>query len=260
MDQTFDKAGSGRRQLFGVGAAAAGAAFFAALPPAEAAAPAGATSPQSLAAQLAALPRRRDFTSVPMILNKPEQWDFEALDAVIAYAGRRKQVWDNTDIAGAWLNVMRNSINAQQFSFRHPDFLAVSATHGTAHLALFDDEMWQKYQLAALTGGKFKSNSLLHAHPGSADPADYENPASLFGPAGNTIETLQSRGVVFLACHNAIWEVTGRLLATGVNPDHKSHGEIAAEMTNHLAKGIVLTPGIVATIPELQAVGFSYIS
>jgi len=33
-----------------------------------------------------------------------------------------------------------------------------------------------------------------------------------------TIPALQSRGVVFMSCHNAIWEVTGKLLAKGVNP------------------------------------------
>jgi hypothetical protein len=33
---------------------------------------------------------------------------------------------------------------------------------------------------------------------------------------------------------------------------------IAAELTNHLVDGAVLTPGIVATIPELQQAGFHY--
>jgi intracellular sulfur oxidation DsrE/DsrF family protein len=70
---------------------------------------------------------------------------------------------------------------------------------------------------------------------------------------------LQSRGVVFLACHNAIWEMTGNLLKLGVNPDHLSHEAIAAELTNHLIDGAVLTPGMVATIPELQQTGFHYI-
>jgi hypothetical protein len=30
---------------------------------------------------------------------------------------------------------MRNALNAEIWSFRHPDFLAVSVTHGTANLA-----------------------------------------------------------------------------------------------------------------------------
>ena len=73
-----------------------------------------------------------------------------------------------------------------------------------------------------------------------------------------TSPALQERGVVFLGCHNAIWEVTGRLIASDRNPDHASHEAVAAELTNHLIDGVVLTPGIVATIPELQQVGFHY--
>jgi intracellular sulfur oxidation DsrE/DsrF family protein len=89
--------------------------------------------------------------------------------------------------------------------------------------------------------------------------SDIENAKSVFGPAGNTIPALQSRGVVFMACHNAIWEITERLLAKGVNPDRLSHEAIVAEFTNHLITGAVLTPGIVATIPELQQAGFYYV-
>ena len=48
---------------------------------------------------------------------------------------------------------MRNALNAQIWSFKHPDFLAVSATHGSAHLALYDQAMWDKYQLTHLAGG-----------------------------------------------------------------------------------------------------------
>src|ERR1700727_828850 len=94
---------------------------------------------RQLSDRLAKTPRQRSFKTVPMILNDPEQWDAEALKAVIAYPSPYKQVWDNTDLGGPWLNLMRNSLNAQVWSFKHPDFLVVSATHGSAHLALFDD-------------------------------------------------------------------------------------------------------------------------
>jgi intracellular sulfur oxidation DsrE/DsrF family protein len=203
-------------------------------------------------------PRRRNFKTVPMILEHPDFWDDEALKEIIAYRGTRKQVWDNTSLAGPWLNLMRNSINAQIFSFAHEDFLAVSATHGTAHLALFDQAIWDKYQLAALAGPKFKVNALAVPKPVPIAFAQNEDPGSVFGPDGDTIPALQERGVVFLACHNAIWEITAKLFASGKNPDHASHETMAAEFTNHLIDGVVLTPGIVATIPELQQAGFHY--
>jgi hypothetical protein len=221
--------------------------------------PSEAKSLEELIARLSGVPRRRDFKTVPMILNDPDQWDHAALSEVIAYRGAPKQVWDNTGIASPWLNVMRNSLNAQIWSFKHPDFLAVSATHGTAHLALFRPAMWEKYQLAKLTGGKFQSNTLIAEQKGAAaDPKDYENPEGAFSPHDNSIPALQRRGVVFLACHNAIWEFAERLIATKVNPDDLSHDALAAELTNHLIAGVVLTPGIVATLPELQRAGFDY--
>jgi intracellular sulfur oxidation DsrE/DsrF family protein len=153
---------------------------------------------------------------------------------------------------------MRNSLNAQVFSFRHPDFLEVSATHGSAQVALYDQTMWDKYQLAAMAGHDFKTNTLIEAKHVPTDIAAHEDPKSVFGAAGSTIPALQQRGVVFMACHNAIWEQTAKLLEKGINPDNLSHEAIAAELTNHLIEGVVLTPGIVGTIPELQKAGFHY--
>jgi Aldehyde dehydrogenase family len=60
------------------------------------------------------------------------------------------------------------------------------------------------------------------------------------------------------ACHNAIWELAERLVASGQNPDHLGTDAIAAELTNRLIPGIVLTPGAVATLVELQRAGFTY--
>ena len=227
--------------------------------------PAGTLEPQSagtlaaLTAKLAALPRRRDFKTVPMILTSPSQWDSEALDALIAYRGGPKQVWDNTVIESPWLNLMRNALNAQVWSWKHPDFLAVSATHGTAHLALYDEMIWDKYKLADVTKGKFATNTLIDVPAAaSVDAADFNNPAGAFSPAANSITVLQRRGVVFVGCHNAIWEFSGGLLKNGVNPDNLSHEALAAELTNHLIEGVVLSPGVVGTLPELQKAGFDY--
>lgn len=253
---------SRRTALVSFGALALGSAAFAAGPSRAATTerliPPSAQVLSELMERLGRAPRRRDFKTVPMILQHPDFWDDEALKEIIAYRGTRKQVWDNTNLAGPWLNSMRNSINAQIFSFGHKDFLAVSATHGTAHLALFDQAMWDKYELAALAGAKFQTNTLAMPRPAPSAFAQSEDPKSVFGSIGDTIPTLQERGVVFLACHNAIWEVTAKLLAAGKNPDHASHEAVAAELTNHLIDGVVLTPGIAATIPELQQAGFHY--
>jgi intracellular sulfur oxidation DsrE/DsrF family protein len=245
---------AGAAGLAGVGGGAASVAEGSLLP-------SGATSLKELSARLSSAPRRRDFKTVPMILYDPAQWDDTALTEVIAYGGAPGQVWDNTEIAGPWLNLMRNALNAQVWSFGHPDCMVVSATHGTAHLALFKQTMWEKYQLAKLTDGKFQGNTLIEEQNGAtADSHDYENPDGVFSPHDNSIPALQRRGVVFLACHNAIWELAGKLSATEVNPDKLSQEALAAELTNQLIDGAVLTPGMVGTIPELQQSGFYYAS
>ena len=219
----------------------------------------GAGTLKALMERLVKAPRRRDFKTVPMILTKEDEWDAEAIREVMAYKPVPKQVWDNTDIASPWLNLMRNSLNAQIWSFKHPDFLAVSLTHGSAHLALYDEATWEKYDLTRLAGDKFRTNTLIAERPTSADPRNYEDPRGLFSPDGNSLSMLMRRGVVFMSCHNAIWEQAGKLIATGTNPDKLSHEQVAAELSNHLLPGVILTPGAVATIPELQQVGFQYI-
>jgi hypothetical protein len=220
---------------------------------------ASAQNLHELTLALAALPRRRDFKTVPMILDNADLWDAAALDAVLAYKGGPKQSWDHTELSGPWLNVMRNSMNAQVWSFRHPDFLCVSATHGSAHLALYDQATWDKYQLAKVAGGNIASNTFIALPLASAhDPADFQAVDGAFSSKDNSIAVLQRRGVVFLACHNAIWELAERLVASGQNPDHLGIDGIAAELTNRLIPGTVLTPGAVATLVELQRAGFTY--
>jgi len=222
-------------------------------------APQTAGTLKSLAENLRKTPRRRDFKTVPMILTNPDQWDHEALSHVLSYKADPKQLWDHTDIAGPWLNLMRNALNAQIWSYKNPDFLCVSGTHGSAHLALYDQAMWDKYQLTSFAGDKFKTNSLIE-EPKLAvnDPANFEDPEGVYSSADNAIPTLMRRGVVFLACHNAIAELADRLIKKNINPDRLSFEQLTAELTNHLIPDAVLTPGVVATLPLMQQAGFHY--
>jgi hypothetical protein len=221
--------------------------------------PPGATHLDALKKRLAQARRRRDFETVPMILNDPEQWDHEAVTEVLAYRPAPRQAWDNTEVGGPWLNLMRNALNSQIWSFKHPDFLAVSVTHGTAQLALYDQAMWHKYQLTQLAGDEFKTNTLMiEQKSAAAEPANYEDPAGPFSGEDNSIPALMRRGAVFMSCHNAIWEHAEALIKLDINPDKLSHGALAAELTNHLVDGAVLIPGAAGTLPELQQVGFHY--
>ena len=207
--------------------------------------------------RLARVPRRRDFTSVPMILTSPDQWDHEALNELLTYHGKMTVAWDNTDMAGPWLNLMRNTLNTQIWAYRNPNFLCVSATHGSAHLALYDQATWDKYQLSGFTGDKFKSNTLIEQPTVAVtDPADFENTGGVYSSADNAIPTLMRRGVVFLACHNAIAELADKLIKKGINPDKLTYEALVADLTNHLIHNVVLTPGVVGTLPLLADAGY----
>ena len=227
-----------RRGLSGL---TAGIAALAASP---AAAAAGGTATLSeLQGRLAKLPVRRDFKTVPLVLESTDTWDDAAIREVAAYRGGPRQVWDNKDLASGWTGFMRNALNGQTLSYKNRDFLTVSMTRGDAQLALFDQSSWDKYGLAKLTGGKFAGNSLIMAGAGDAqDPA---------------IPVLMKRGVIFMACHNAIWAAAGRAIAAGAKGPQE---EVAADLTNHLLPGVILTPGALATLPLLQQAGFQYVT
>src|SRR3954471_22178834 len=163
----------------------------------------GATTLKALHERLNAAPRRRDFKTVPMILENEADWDHEALAELIAYRGGPQQIWDNKDLAGPWLNLMLNKLNVQIYSFKSPDFLIVSATHASAHLAMYDQAMWDKYQLSKLAGPAFSANRLIvEQKAAAADPRNYQDPEGAFSPSDNSIPALQRRGAVFFACHN----------------------------------------------------------
>jgi len=221
--------------------------------------PTGAATLKLLHERLNAAPRRRDFKTVPMILEREDDWDHEALGELLSYRGGPKQIWDNKDLGGPWLNIMRNNLNVQIYSFKSPDFLIVSATHASAHLAMYDQAMWDKYSLTKLAGAAFAANTLIvEQRAASADPKNYQDPQGAFSPSDNSIPALQRRGAVFLACHNSIWEQSDALIRNGSNPDKLSHEALAAELTNHLVPDAVLTPGAVATLLKFQEAGYHY--
>ena len=55
----------------------------------------------------------------------------------MAYKGGPRQAWDHTDIAGSWLNGMRNTLNTQVFAFKEAELsLRVRHPRSRASLAL----------------------------------------------------------------------------------------------------------------------------
>jgi len=84
-------------------------------------------------------------------------------------------------------------------------------------------------------------------------------PKGAFSPHDNSIPALQRRGPWSSSPVITPYGSLRRgLIATEVTPDELSHDALAAELTNHLIAGVVLTPGMVGTLPELQRSGFNY--
>jgi intracellular sulfur oxidation DsrE/DsrF family protein len=245
---------SRRAALLGIGGAGTMVASGAALP-AAAAQPEGAAL-AGLASQLAAAPRRRDFSAVPFLIDRPELWDHEASAILLGYRSGPRQVWECTDVA-AWPNLMRESLNAQVFAHGHRDFLMIAAVHGTAHVALFNQAMWDRYKLAANTGGKFTRNDFIVERPGASASDDRQDVDGYYGPGNNNIVSLQRRGAVFVACHDSIHAIA-RAAHAQQGADSPGADRIAAELTNNLIPGAVLVPSVVAYLAEAQQAGFTY--
>lgn len=251
-----------RRSAFGIFGGAAAAALAPATVMAAAAGkggvagalPTGGHMLAELARRLAVAPRRRGLARVPFMIDRLDLWDHEAAGLLLGYAGQPKQLWESSDLTAPWLNLMREAMNGQVFAHAHADFLAVSATHGTAHLALFDQQAWDKYDLPAVAGAKVVANSFILESLGVSPLDDRQAVNGFFGVGNNNIVTLQKRGAVMVACHDSIHAIARGLASKqGGDPD-----QIAADLTNHLIAGAILVPSVVAFIVELQAAGFTY--
>jgi hypothetical protein len=79
--------------------------------------------------------------------------------------------------------------------------------------ALYDQAVWDKYQLTRLAGDEFKTNTLMIEQTSAAtDSVNYEDPAGRFSGEDNSTPALMLRGAVFMSCHNVIWEQAAALI------------------------------------------------
>ncbi|GBQ84677.1 transcriptional initiation protein Tat [Asaia krungthepensis] len=217
--------------------------------------PAPETHLPDLSRQLTALPRRREFATLPRLLDHPDLWDDVAFDALRAYRGAERMIGTGTALSGSWPVEAQNLLNSEIFAFGHPDALLVMALWGEAQLALYDEAAWSQFDLARLTSPGQSPLPLKQSATGSS--RHHQDELGAYGAAGRGIPALQARGVVFLACHNAVWAHAGRLLALGAVPGNPTQEQLAAQLTNHLDKRAIVTPSALGALAELQRAGFS---
>ena len=111
-----------------------------------------------------------------------------------------------------------------------------------------------------------EQGSVLVFLPGAAEIRRTESllreqvrdPAVVIVPLFGGLKVLETQGKKAGRFGPANTAVIEKLIEAGSNPDKLAHEELAAELTNHLIPGVILTPGAVGTLPELQQVGFRY--
>lgn len=195
-------------------------------------------------------------------------FDLEAFQAAVDRPGTAvRQLWEAVSFHPQILNNVKNSLNGLQFGFGHPpsSIAMVFAAHGPSGALNYSDYVWSKYRLAdALNlkdaqGNPITSNVFLKPAKPVSPGADPDDPNGIY--QDTSIETLQSRGVVWLTCHTAVEEQARALVKGGFAPSGMSAPDVADDILTHLISGTHVVPAMVATIGVLQSVHhYSYIT
>lgn len=171
--------------------------------------------------------------------------------------------WPNINNTLVFTNV-RNALNGFQFSYDVPpgQIQVVVQAYASAISAMYDDFIWQKYrfgEFANITDPTTKQPAVRNIWLTSANPAPASVPTDRANPyySDTSIQGLQRRGVLFLACHQTIHGHAGALAAdTGRNMDKLSAAQILTEIATHLVPGALMIPAGVGELVRLQDKGY----
>jgi hypothetical protein len=149
--------------------------------------------------------------------------------------------------AAAMLEVWR-----RDYRLEPPRVNLVLGMRGTGIPMLFSDALWARYRL----GEQYEV-----AKPGTKE--GYEvNPFSAANvqagglvTAEQTVESLQRRGVLFLACRNTIAAASKRFSAAGYGAPE----EVQQAIEGGLLPGVVLVPAMLIAFTNMEERGVSYV-
>jgi intracellular sulfur oxidation DsrE/DsrF family protein len=137
--------------------------------------------------------------------------------------------------AETFLNTQKNV-----YGKKDEDSTVVVGLNGKAVGLLFNDAMWAKYPVAQVM-----------AMNGTTNPA---------GPSGsNQVAQLLARGVIILACRNALNLSGQRFLPEAQRGDAAARAAFGAEVTANLLAGIDVVPAMVTTLQMAQDRGCRYV-
>jgi intracellular sulfur oxidation DsrE/DsrF family protein len=193
---------------------------------------------------------------------------FQEYEAIVNRDAQVRQVYEWPNIANSLIFAnIRNGLNGFQFSYDiPPDELQIFVqAYSSASAATYDDLIWEKYRMGEALGVRDPQTDMPATRniwfgtpvsdttflPG-LQPVDRSHP--FFNDT--SIEGLQRRRVVFLACHQSTHALAGAASASGRNPDQKSVDEIVAEFRQHYLPGVIEVPAGVGELVRLQNKGY----
>jgi hypothetical protein len=201
-------------------------------------------------------------TSVPggtALVERRSNFDETQFARIVGRPARIRQLFESVSFNPVTLNNVKNAFNGLQFGFGYPQSaIAVAlANHGPSTAYNLTDAMWTKYRIGEFfkivdASGKTVTSNVHYPAKAKYDPS--ASPDDEHGMYQDTsIEMLQRRGLIVLACHTAIEEISRKLIAQGFAPTGATPKDVADDLLTHLIPGALVVPSMVATIAVLQA-------
>lgn len=176
-----------------------------------------------------------------------QNWDMSFLDRM---TGKHRQVFDFSDL-DVGLVVVKNWVDAWEsvFGLKHPDVNAMVGIAGQGFPVNATDEMYAKYPIGQL----WKVNDPATGKPAVRNPFVAGDGRGAFAGAG--VRPLQSRGVAFWMCNNALQSVAARISGATQRPQPELYQEIRS---TGLLPGVIVVPAHTMMVGICQERGFTY--
>jgi intracellular sulfur oxidation DsrE/DsrF family protein len=200
--------------------------------------------------------------SVPggtQLVERLADFDETQFDRIVGRPARIRQVVEAVSFSPVTLNNVKNALNGLEFGYGYPagGILVALANHGPSTAFGLADEMWAKYRLGEFWKIADATGKALTANAFYPEKSAYDTSASPDDERGmyqdTSVQMLQRRGVIVLACHTAIEENARKLVAGNFAPSGATPEQVADDLLTHLVPGAIVVPSMVATIAVLQA-------
>ena len=201
------------------------------------------------------------------LIARKSHFDWRAFERLIDRDADIRQVWEAFSFRPAVFNNLKNSLNGLEHGYGYkPDRIGlVFAPHGPSNAYNYNDHIWKTYRIGEAMnlrdskGDLVESNVFLKCNASLSGSLDLDDERSLF--QDTSIEGLNRRGILFLACATALQEQARIVRDGGFAPRKMTAVEIARDMLQNLIPQAHVVPSMVATIAVLQQrYGYAYLT